>query len=921
MAEDKHEYKYAEDESPPIPTYEEATSSRPVSSLSISHRGPAEVSDDAERQTLLAQPNGLAPSIGVRTRNGYYAPPSSQSARTSLEDEPLESPDPRHATRGEDGEEDEEEGLRRDMEDMEMLDPEVNDRRRRRRERRQRMRERMGKRWAMIRMHFSGWKWSIRLPYGEHMYSRIPNIPEQYRPGLPVVARLFGLFVVASLVYALFVFAILPRSNHGTQYNPESVRQFVQGNIDENRIRDNLKYITSYDHVAGTEGSFTLGKWVEESFKAAEMDQVATLSYEVYLNYPKKDGRRVALLDPNTQDWEAKLEEEPVYHTKEPKQQTFNFHGHSRSGNVTGPLIYANYGSPSDFKALSDSALNMTGSIILMRYGGKQADRALKVKAAEDHGAVGALIYSDPAETGFTKGDTWPDGRWLPRDGIQRGAVSLMSWVIGDVLTPGWASTSGAERVSKDNNPGLVNIPSLPLSWRDAQKLLQSLKGHGEKLPNDGRNWVGRVPDVEWWSGDQSSPKVNLVNEQDEIERQPIYNVHGLIEGLETPQAKILVGNHRDSWCFGAADPGSGTAVLLELVNIFGQLRRLGWRPLRTIEFVSWDAEEYNLVGSTEYVEDHTAQLRAQGVAYLNVDVAVAGTDNFRAAASPLLTKPLLRVLDRVTDPARNVSLRQVWDEAGSHVEGLGAGSDFVAFQDIAGVASADFGFVGEPGSFPYHSCYETFEWMARFGDPDFAYHKALAHVWALLILELADRPVLPFDVRDYASAVEQYVLDLEQYASDNGAPREENKEKGWSAWDAEPLEQASKLFSAKAKDFAKWEDGWSASVFGRGGIEGNAAAMQRWAHNEQLMQLEKNLLDLPQEGDDEETTEKTQYGVPGREQFKHVLFAPDLWGGYDVAYFPAIRDAIDAKNWTAAMTQVHKAANILTRASNRLGS
>lgn len=280
MAEEKHEYKYAEEETLPIPSYEEATSSRPVSSQSISRHGPTEVSDDAERQTLLARSSHPAQATGTRTRNGYYQPPSSQSVRSSLEDEPLDMPDPRHTAHGEEGDEEEEEGLRRDMEDMEMIEPDVDDSRRRRRERRERMRQRMGKRWAMIRSRFSSWKWPFRIPYGEQMYSRIPTLPEQYRPGLPVVARLFGLFVVASLVYALFVFAILPRSNHGTQYNPESVRQFVQGNVDENRIKEYLRYITSYDHVAGTEGSYSLGKWIEELFETAEMDQVATLRYD-----------------------------------------------------------------------------------------------------------------------------------------------------------------------------------------------------------------------------------------------------------------------------------------------------------------------------------------------------------------------------------------------------------------------------------------------------------------------------------------------------------------------------------------------------------------------------------------------------------------------------------------------------------------
>ncbi|KAI9698619.1 MAG: hypothetical protein M1820_007418 [Bogoriella megaspora] len=924
MADEKHEYRYADEETLPIPTYEEATSSRPVSSQSTSRRGPAEISDDAERQTLLAQPSSGGPQNGgIRTRHGYYQPPSAQSVRSSLDSEPLASPDAFELSHGEmggddaHGSEDEEEGLRRDMEDMEVVDLESDSRRRRRE-----MRARMGKRWAQFRSRFTSWKWPFRIPQRDStLYTRLPNIPEQYRPGMPIVARLFGLFLIASLVYALFVFAILPRTGHGTQYNPESVRQFVQGHVDENRIREYLRYITSYDHVAGTEGSFTLGKWIGEMFEASEMDQVATLSYEVYLNYPRSDGRRVAIVEPASLAWTAKLEEEPVYPPGS-KQQTLVFHGHSRSGNVTGPLIYGNYGSKADFKSLTDGGVNTSGAIMLMRYGGSQSDRALKIEAAEEAGAAGALIYSDPAETGFKKGKPWPDGPWLPWDGVQRGAVSLMSWVVGDVLTPGWASVAGADRLSKDNNPGLVNIPSLPLSWRDAQTLLQSLKGHGKQLQDGEKDWVGGVPDVGWWTGAQDSPKVNLVNEQDEVEKQPIYNIHGLIEGVETPQQKIIIGNHRDSWCFGAGDPGSGTAVMMELVNIFGELRHAGWRPLRTLEFVSWDAEEYNLIGSTEYVEENVDLLRRDGVAYLNVDVGVTG-DRFRAAASPVFFKPLMHVLDRVTDPVRNVSIRQIWDEGKSKIEGLGAGSDFVAFQDIAGISSIDFGFEGEPGSFPYHSCYETFEWMDRFGDPGFQYHKVMAQIWALLILELSDRPVLPFDLNNYAAEVESYVRNLGDYAGSHGAPKEGN------SWSTDVLGKATQLFKEKASEFQKWEDAWSSRVFGRGGMEDNAIAMQRWAQNARMIAFEKDLLDIPRlEGASEEDQahqneggDGKQYGVPGREQFKHILFAPELWGGYDPAFFPAVRDAIDAGNWTAAQAQVQKAADILTRASNKLTS
>jgi acetylornithine deacetylase/succinyl-diaminopimelate desuccinylase-like protein len=260
----------------------------------------------------------------------------------------------------------------------------------------------------------------------------------------------------------------------------------------------------------------------------------------------------------------------------------------------------------------------------------------------------------------------------MPQWGVQRGAVSLMSWVVGDVLTPGWASTKDAKRISKDNNPGLVNIPSIPLSWGDAQNLLQSIKGFGFLCPDD---YKGGVPDVEFWSGNSSSPKVHLVNDQDEVEKQPIWNVMAKIRGVEQREKSIIIGNHRDAWVYGATDPGSGTAVMLEVARVFGDLVRKGWRPLRTIEFASWDGEEYNLIGSTEYVEGNIDRLRRDAFAYLNVDVAVAGQE-FRAAGSPVFRKALLRVLDRTSDLTRNATLRELWDRRGGELEGLGAGSD-----------------------------------------------------------------------------------------------------------------------------------------------------------------------------------------------------------------------------------------------------
>ncbi|KAH0542691.1 hypothetical protein FGG08_002924 [Glutinoglossum americanum] len=849
----------------PIPTYEEATSSRPTSAQS--HVGVGEASSDAERQGLLGR-NENETRLWRNGQNGYQRP-TVESARSSLESEDFlpssAGISPRSSV----------EGLRQEMVEMEVLDPLMDGA-----AGSSRIRNQISKRITSLTNTLSSihLPFQFRFPSFNYIRSRLP---ENRTVVLVNVGRFLALIFVLLLVYALFVSDIFPvgRTGTGQPYDPESVRAFVQGNVDENRIRDYLERLTAHDHVAGTEGDYILAKWVEEHFATAGLDQVELKEYQVYLNYPRASGRRVAVVHPPEMAWEARLEEESA--SGDPntyKKQTFVFHGHSRAGNVTGPLVYANYGSREDFRELADSGIEVKGAIALVRHYGTQGDRALKVKAAEMAGAVGCIIYSDPMEDGFRRGDTWPTGRWMPSDGVQRGAVSLMSWIVGDVLTPGWASTKDAKRISKEGNPGLVNIPSLPLAWRDAQRLLQVLKNHGRKVPTD---WVGGVPDVEeWWSGDQTSPLVHLSNLQDEEERQPVWNVIGRITGLEQKEKQIIIGNHRDAWCLGGSDPGSGTAILLEVVRIFGKLVGFGWRPLRTIVFANWDGEEYNLIGSTEWVEDNVQDLRQNGMGYINLDAAVTGSE-FHASASPLFQSALLHVLGRIIDPMNNRTLRSLWDENGSQLQGLGAGSDYVAFQDISGTSSLDMSFDG-PG-FPYHSCYDNFEWMKKFGDPDFQYHKVLAQVLALLILELSDRQVLPYDFKAYAFAVKGYANDLEAYA------KEQMKGEG-GQFDAEPLQGAADQFIRNAKIFQDWEQEWSDVVYGS------------------VANFETHLLDLEEGG-----------GLLGREQFKHIIFAPQAWSGYDTAYFPAVRDALDQQNWSLAQQQLDKAAAILNKATDKL--
>ena len=623
----------------------------------------------------------------------------------------------------------------------------------------------------------------------------------------------------------------------------------------------------------------------------------------MYLNYPRPNGRRVAIVEPPELRWEAQLEEDKV--SDDPKQhQTLAFHGHSRSGNVTGKLVYANYGSREDFAWLKEQGIDVKDSIVLVRYYGTQGDRALKVKAAELAGAAGCLIYSDPMEDGFRRGKVWPDGPWRPNDSIQRGAVSMMSWIVGDVLTPGWASTPDAKRISKDNNPGLVNIPSLPLASRAGRRLLQSLKGKGIAVNDD---WRGGIPDVEWWTGDETSPIIHLMNLQDEVERQTIRNVIAKIDGYETPEKTIWVGNHRDAWCFGAVDPGTGTAVMLEVARIFGELSQQGWTPRRTIVFASWDGEEYNLIGSTEHVEEHINAIRQDAVAYLNVDVGVAG-DKFRASASPVFRKALLQVLGRVSDTENNRTLAQLWKESNSQLEGLGAGSDYVAFQDLAGCSSIDFGFEGKKHGFPYHSCYESYEYVERVIDPNFDYHHMLVQVWALLILELSDSAILPFDMPFYASEIKRYVEQLKLDAA--SIPGDDHPDQRLRM---DSLEEAAELFIRNAAEFATFEENWKSSIMANGMMESRELTFNRWAHNARMSNFETHLLDLPME------EEGREGGVPGRTQFKHVIFGPQAWSGYDEAFFPAIRDALDERRWADAQKQLEIVAGVIKFAATKL--
>ncbi|KAF2636005.1 Zn-dependent exopeptidase [Massarina eburnea CBS 473.64] len=653
--------------------------------------------------------------------------------------------------------------------------------------------------------------------------------------------------------------------------------------ISAKRLRRNLAYVSSFAHVAGTPGGTAIAKWIENELQLYGFQDVHTEHFDVYLNHPRKDGgRRVAIVTAKGVQFEAQLDEESVY---KDRIQPSVFHGYSTSANVTGHLVYANYGTVEDFTHLKDMGIRVSGAIVLVRY--YQGDPASKTRRAELAGAAGCLLFSDPQDDGFVRGTPFPKGPYRPSDGVLQSSVIQSSFVVGDPLSPGFPSVPGSARYPRENSSAFNKIPSLPLSWRDASHLLHALEGHGQPLAGTG--WAGGVRDFEWWTGDENSPTVLLQNILDENDNTPIYNVLAEIPGWEQKEKVIVLGNHHDAWCFGAADAGSGIAVFLEVARAFAALAQSGWRPRRTIRFASWDAEEYNLVGSTEHVEARIESLRSHGVAYVNVDVAVSG-DTFVASGSTMLKSVLYKVLEQVRHPKSNASMLQEWKAANGTLTGLSDGSDYVAFQDLAGMSSIDVGFTSAgPQAFPYHSCYDCFEWMANFGDPSFEYHKAMAQVLALLIWHLADDAFVPLDLVSYAQDVIGYVKDLSAHSSKTELRKD---------LDLDPLHQAAELFYRNARIFEEADE----TISSIGQCLHNQTA--RLMHNDKTSLFESMLLDPK--------------GMPGREQFKHIIYSPQAWPG-DNAFFPGPRDAINIVNLTQAQLQIHRAACILSNASNAL--
>ncbi|MEP6767922.1 MAG: M28 family metallopeptidase [Acidobacteriota bacterium] len=691
--------------------------------------------------------------------------------------------------------------------------------------------------------------------------------------------------------------------------------------LDPASIREFDRFLSAEPHHIGSARGEQNARWMVARLREWGLD-ARIETFDVLFPTPKE--RLLELVAPTR--FRASLAETPVEGDATSAQtagQLPTYNAYSIDGDVTAPLVYVNYGVPADYERLERMKVDVRGKIVLARYGASW--RGIKPKVAAEHGAVGCLIYSDPRDDGYFEGDVYPLGAYRPEQGVQRGSVADMPLYPGDPLTPGVGATKDARRLDRKDARTLTKIPVLPISYGDARPLLAALGGRTAP-----REWRGGLP-VSYHIG--PGPATVHLKLAFDWKMVPAHDVIARIEGSQWPDEWVIQGNHHDAWVNGASDPVSGLAALLEEARSLGALLKTGWRPKRTIVLCAWDGEEPGLLGSTEWVETHAEELTSKAVVYINTDSN--GRGYLGVGGSHGLESLVNEVAGDVEDPekkipvARRARLRQIEDSKTAEerretrerknlrISALGSGSDFTPFLQHLGIASLNLGYGGEGGGGVYHSIYDDFAWYSRFSDGEFVYGRALAQTTGLLTLRLANADLLPFDFTSLADTVKTYVKELRTLAADR---REANEEKTrrieegvFSAledpreplaaeklepavpyFDFSPLENASENLARAAREFERASDSGAAWEPGR------LAAV-----NALIRSVERAML-RPE-------------GLPRRPWFKHFLYAPGFYTGYDVKTLPAVREAIEEKQWADVNREIVRTAATIDASAGRI--
>jgi N-acetylated-alpha-linked acidic dipeptidase len=663
---------------------------------------------------------------------------------------------------------------------------------------------------------------------------------------------------------------------------------------DPKLAEEHLRILTQAPHIAGSPEDKATAEYVAKKFREAGLE-TEIVEYKVWLNYPSEISVDVTA-PPGVEMHGPKPEHVEGDPFEDDPRVVNTYNGMSPSGDAEAEVVYANYGSPEDFDKLKQLGVDVRGKIVIVRYG--QNFRGVKAFVAQERGAAGVIIYSDPKDDGYYRGDAYPKGPWRPASGTQRGSVGYMFQFPGDPTTPGIASVPSlpdSKRVSPAESAQLARIPVTPLSYADAAPILEHLGG-----PASPREWQGALPFTYHVGAGPAKVKIHL---KQDYQFRTIWDVIGKVRGTASPDEWVVAGNHRDAWVYGAVDPNSGTAAMLESVHGIGELLKSGWKPKRTIVIGSWDAEEQGLIGSTEWGEDHAAEL-AHAVAYFNMDVAVSGP-KFGASGVPSL-KQFIREVTKAVPSPQGGSVYSVWKKTsqpsqentrsqesltGSYrppvaqasgdapVGDLGSGSDYTVFLQHLGVPASDIGSTGDYGV--YHSVFDNFAWFKKFGDPDFRYEQQMARVYGLELVRMAGADVLPYDYENYGKEILVYL--------------EAAKNK------------ARERFGDKAPDFA-------AALEGAHHFEQAGAKMQQKQRklpadpermNATLRDTERALL-IPE-------------GLPNRPWYHHSIYAPGQYTGYAAVVIPGVNEAIDANDLRRTEQQISVLAAALHRAAMAL--
>jgi len=664
---------------------------------------------------------------------------------------------------------------------------------------------------------------------------------------------------------------------------------------DSKLAEEHLRILTKAPHMAGTIEDKATADYVAQKFRDAGLD-TEIVEYKVWMNYPEEIG--VDMIAPAGVEMHGPTREHVDHDPFQDDPRVVTpFSGMSPSGDAEADVVYANYGSPEDFEKLEKLKVDVRGKIVLVRYG--QNFRGVKVFVAQEHGAAGVIIYSDPADDGWRKGDKYPEGPWRPDTGVQRGSVGYMFEFPGDPTTPGVASAPAlpaSQRIAPQQSSQMPKIPVTPLSYHDVWPVLQHLGG-----PDSPRDWQGALPFTYHVGPGPAKLKMHL---RQDYQFRTLWDVIGRIPGRELPYEWVVAGNHRDAWVYGAVDPNSGTAAMLEAVHGVGDLLKSGWKPKRTLIFASWDGEEEGLIGSTEWVEQNESGL-ANAAAYFNMDVAVSGP-KFGASAVPSL-KQFLRDITKVVPSPKGGTVYEAWQKAAqpdalsaqspseaigeNHrlpaaqvksdvpVGDLGSGSDYTAFLQHLGVPSSDVSSTGPYGV--YHSVFDNFAWFKKFGDPEFVYEQQMARVFGLEGVRMADADVLPYDYEEYGKEIAAYL--------DAASKRAEDK------------------FGKRALDF--------------GAV--NAAAHHFEAAGVKILAKQKNppqdAARLNQALRGAERALLAPEGLPHRPWFRHVIYAPGEYTGYAAVVIPGVNEALDKGDSERARQQLAALAAALEHAAKTL--